>query len=510
MVTHESRTKFAVPEGWNRYYQANIDLDPLVGTPGLPQAGPGEGIRTAVGEFVQGDGNGFFIRPRARLTRDPAEISAGLSGAGRSGTAKSVLGTRRRRLRTTASGTHADFQQLIRGAPVIGADVRVHQDSQGVFAVSGRPIGDLGERDPGAAPPFEPSEALRTCAERFEIDRELRSATVRQVIFPETEGATWAYEVTFVVPDHAVDVCAFLRADGLTLMLSYNIASTATGRASVYPVNPMQTPDLVEARLEGLDDPGNLLRGAVLDVSQAAAARTDQGDGDFRVDPTDPSFDEAQAYHHLWRASEYFRSIADPGLMAAKPFTPMTAIVNDPKSPNNAYFAPTTGELRFGLFGDRSSARSASVVFHEFGHAVSDGTCQLGRSYTPDTQSRGLSEGFSDYFAASALNDPRLGDYVADDERGARNCADAQNFSTGFVGEEHATGAVWAAVLWGVRGLLGQATADQLAIESLNFLNSTSAFDDAREALHSADEQISNGANKSVIDEEYEARSPTG
>jgi Fungalysin metallopeptidase (M36) len=208
-------------------------------------------------------------------------------------------------------------------------------------------------------------------------------------------------------------------------------------------------------------------------------------------------------------ARAYFDELVDQGLLQARPFAPMVALVNDPESPNNAYYMPTTGQLRFGLFGPRSSARSAAIVIHEFGHAVTDAIAELGRSRIRNTESRGLSERYSDYFAASKLDDPRLGDYVADVAEGARNCSDPNlRFPDGFSGEEHDTGAVWAAVLWAIRGRLGEETTDRLAIECVDFLDSSSSFDDARAALRSVDDQLFDGSNRSVIDEEYDRRPP--
>jgi Fungalysin metallopeptidase (M36) len=292
-------------------------------------------------------------------------------------------------------------------------------------------------------------------------------------------------------------------------MLSYNISSSADqARGKVYDVNPMQTPTLIDATFDGLDAPGNLLRGASLDVTQATGTRMDCPNGDFTADPKNEEFDEPQVYHHLWRAAEYFRGITSAGLMDAAPFTPMRVLVNDPGSPNNAYYSPSSGELRFGLFGSRSSARSAAVVIHEFGHAISDGICQLGRSPVRDTEARGLSEGFSDYFAASLLDDPRLGDYVADDEHGARNCSDQLQFPPDFVGEEHSTGAVWASILWAIRSDAGQDVCDGLAVGSLDFLDNTSTFEDARTALHSVDAKLNGDANKDLVDREFDSRGP--
>jgi hypothetical protein len=301
----------------------------------------------------------------------------------------------------------------------------------------------------------------------------------------------------------------FLRADDMSLLLSYNVSSSTTGRATVYAVNPMQNDQPAEVELTELEDPGNLLRGHAIDVRQADGARLNRPGSDFRIDPSDDAFDEPQVYHFISRAIDYFSGLVDAALLGTKPFTPMTALVRDPQSPNNAYYSPTTGELRFGDFGVRSSARSASVVIHEFGHAITDGISHLGRSKLQNTEARGLSEGYSDYFAASLLDDPRLGDYVADNPNGARNCSDgALRFPAGFIGEEHATGAVWAAVLWAIRQRVGQDTADKLAIESVDFLDSSSTFDDAHTALRSVDNKLFGDANGSAIDEEYDARRP--
>lgn len=499
----------AAPAEWDRYYQVRTDLDAVLGTPGLPQAALGETVSAGGSAFTQVSDQGFFLLSEQPLRRDPLEVSAELGGAPTSGLLAAVGEPRRRRVRNTATGTHIEVEQLVRGARIVGGEMRVHHDSRGVFAVTGRPLGDIISRNPGPAPPVATEEALETCAERFELEGGLRAASVEQVVFPEGDGAAWAYEVAFIVPQHSADVRVYLRADDLSVLLSYNISSAATGVARVYPVNPLQTPYLTRVDLEGLDEPGSTLRGASVDVTQAAGQRVERDDGDFVMDPTDPAFDEVQAYHHLWRAKEYFAGIVDAALLQAAPFSPMRAIVNDPQSPNNAYYMPTTGELRFGAFGARSSARSASVICHEFGHAVTDSICRLGRAKVRDTQSRGLSEGYSDYFAASFLDDPRLGDYVADDPHGARNCSDeGLRFSSDFSGEEHGTGAVWAAVLWALRERVGSDTADKLVVESVEFLDSSSSFSDARAALRSVDEQLFDGANRDAIDREFDARSP--
>jgi hypothetical protein len=495
------------PEEWDRYYQANVDLELVVGTPGIESGAIGEEFVAADAQFTQASERGFFLLAPEPVRRDPVELCASISGAPDSGFLASITGARKGPARQSATGTHTEVEQLVRGARVIGSAMRVHEGDRGIFAVTGRPIGELAARDPGPPPAINEGDALQTCTERFELDHSPRDARVEQVVFPTEDGATWAYEVGFVVPEHSADVRTYLAADDLSVLLSYNISSAATRKADVYRVNPTQTPNLESVSLEGLEEPGSILRGNALDVTPGAGGRIDRPDGSFVANPADDEFDEPQAYFLLWTVREYFSRLVEAPLLDEHPFAPLAAIVRDPKSPSNAYYRPTRGDLSFGLFGDRSSARSASIVCHEFGHAVTDAICKLGRSQARNTEARGLSEGFSDYFAASLLDDPRLGVYVAGKPDGSRNCSDpALRFPAGFVGKEHDTGAVWAAVLWGIRAAVGQETADKLAIESVNFLGATSTFEEARTALVQADDILFAQANQNVIDEKFDER----
>jgi hypothetical protein len=507
-VRLDSPPTLQAPDAWDRYYQVNVDMAPILDTPGIPSTSRGETVSAAGTPFTQAAEQGFFLLAENPLSRDPVEVYADLVEMPASGAFAMASGTRQRDARNTDTGTHVRVESLIRGARVIGSELCVHQDDDGVFAITGRPLGEIGSRDPGPSPPIDQATAIDTCAQRFELEDGPREAHVEQVVFPKDEGALWAYEVGFVVPEHAADVRVFLDADDLSVLLSYNISSTASGSARVYPVNPLRTPDLIDVSFDDLNDPGNFLRGPAIDILQGAGTRLDRSGGEFAAAPEETAFDEAQAYYHLGKIGDYFDTIVGAGLLQQRPFTPMTATVNDPKSPNNAYYQPTTGQLSFGFINGRSSARSGAIVYHEFGHAVTDSICELGRSKTRDSSSRGLGEGFSDYFAAAALEDPRSGDYVMDKPNGHRNCSDSSlHFGPGHAGEEHATGAVWAAVLWGIRQRIDPAAADRIAIGAVNFLGPSSTFDDALAALHTADDQLFAKANETAIDEEYRRRS---
>jgi hypothetical protein len=127
-----------------------------------------------------------------------------------------------------------------------------------------------------------------------------------------------------------------------------------------------------------------------------------------------------------------------------------------------------------------------------------------------DSSSRGLSEGYSDYFANSALDDPHFGDWIAPTM--ARDSSNPNlRFGPGFDGPEHDTGAVWAALLWGIRSRVGARDTDRIAFESLFLLWPQSTFEDGLNALLSADSQLAlagqtSASHAQTIREEWEKR----
>lgn len=510
------------PADWDRFMRVNVDLADIFGTPGFPQAvAVAEQMSSAfatkvtqsteapglflVGEFAdvllgspETKVNGFLGRmdaamPNVQVQPDNVKVVA---------------------RQESLTGMHIVGQQTLRGAEVVGARFRLHLERNRPYAFTGRPVGDLPGRDPGEPPTTRDRDAIDAIREHFQLAREQRIA-VERVIFPIPGVCVWAWQGRFVLYEPVADIRAYVRADDFSLLLSFNAAAAALrGEARVYPINPLRTPQLETVRLDHIGPvPTDRLTGPFVSVKPRTGVAFSQSLRDCRLDPADPAFDEAHAFYHLSRAVQYFQGVLEGGLLDAAPFAPIKAIVRDPQSPNNAFFVPSTGELLFGDFGTRPSARSAEIIFHEFAHAVSDAICRLGRAPL-NSLARALSEGYSDYFAASALNDPRVGDYVANLPNGARNCAQpGLRFPVNYVGLEHELGEVWAAVLWGIRGQCGVGVTDALAIESLQHLDPQSTFEHARAALIIVDQQLfpephGRGRHEDIIDNEFNKRNP--
>lgn len=499
------------PGTWDRFNRTNVSLDAVTGAPAVDTTRAGA-FGGAAADRPEARPESLFIAGERSPTGGAASSARGifatLGVAPDSATAPSSL--RAASVMRSGGVTHVVLQQQVAGTDVTGASVKIHLGVSGGFVVTGRPVGDLVERRPQDAPKATEDDAGREAARMFDIDPEAIREVKREV-FPDADGSgRWTYRVSLLAPEAQADVRAYLDGSTLDLLLSFNVASALQGKATVFPVSPGRTPRLRSVRLGGLGPvPGDRLTGRSLTVSPALPPTVSRADRDFRLAATQAGFDEANAYHHLRRMIRYFAGILPRSRMPSPPFSPIRAVVRDVSSPNNAYYWPSTGELRFGDFGARPTARSADIVYHECAHAVSDSAARLARAPS-DSQPRGLSEGYSDYFSNSILDDPRLGDWVA--PAYARDSSNtALRFPPGFVGREHDTGAVWAAMLWSIRSQIGQPACDRLVLESLYYLGPQSTFADGRDALVAADRQMNRsatgvGAHESVIAAAWAAR----
>jgi hypothetical protein len=158
------------------------------------------------------------------------------------------------------------------------------------------------------------------------------------------------------------------------------------------------------------------------------------------------------------------------------------------------------------------AARSGDICLHEFTHAVVHRIARLDDEFASPI-ARGINEGFADYAQATFFNDPRFGDWVRDEPKGARRCddkslrlkADPQDPQ-----DRYKVGAAWAALLWDFRGLVGPGVADAIAFHSLQFLMPRCTYDTARQALHHADLALfparRNGRHKAQIDQVFNGR----
>jgi Zn-dependent metalloprotease len=192
------------------------------------------------------------------------------------------------------------------------------------------------------------------------------------------------------------------------------------------------------------------------------------------------------------------------------------AEAQDGSGTNNANFAtpPDGSRPRMQQFlftaptPDRDASVDADVVFHEYGHGISNRLIGNGSTALSGTQSGAMGEGWSDYWAITINGDGAVGEYVTNSPNGVRRAAytvpaAAVHDSYADVGvggfDVHNDGEVWAATLWDLRTQLGAATTDLIVLNGMKFTPTRPSFLNARDGILQADQNLNGGANRCAI-----------
>lgn len=192
------------------------------------------------------------------------------------------------------------------------------------------------------------------------------------------------------------------------------------------------------------------------------------------------------------------------------------AEAQDGSGTNNANFAtPPEGQrprMQQYLFTapnpDRDSSLDSDVVFHEYGHGISNRLIGNGGTGLSGTQSGAMGEGWSDYWAITINNDGAVGEWVVNSAVGIRRAvytvpaatvhdSYADVGSGGF--EVHNDGEVWAVTLWDLRTTLGKAITDRIVLNGMKFTPTRPSFLNARDGILQADQNLNGGANRCAI-----------
>lgn len=192
------------------------------------------------------------------------------------------------------------------------------------------------------------------------------------------------------------------------------------------------------------------------------------------------------------------------------------AEAQDGSGTNNANFAtpPDGSRPRMQQFlftaptPDRDSSVDGDVVFHEYGHGISNRLIGNGSGGLSGTQSGAMGEGWSDYWAITLNNDGAVGEYSTGNPNGIRRApytvpAATVHDSYADIGaggfQVHRDGEVWAATLWDLRTQLGAATTDLLVLNGMKFTPTRPSFLNARDGILQADQNLNGGANRCAI-----------
>ncbi len=237
---------------------------------------------------------------------------------------------------------------------------------------------------------------------------------------------------------------------------------------------------------------------------------------DYRFDPSQPGFDQVNAYWHCDRFLHEFVG----ALGYAGPPESLIVRVNAPLDPGVAL---TSG--RYVYFGrpvagfSLEAARCHDIIYHELTHAVLYGAGVLPGG---DRREAGaLHEALADYYAAALTGDAGIGEWLylpfplgatrvdqPMDPWHARNY-DRLSFGGAPPTSVWANGMILSAALWDLRLDLGS-TCDSLVLESLTYLPSVPTWAQFANALLQADQDHHGGRRRDAIVQVLSARGIRG
>ncbi len=202
-------------------------------------------------------------------------------------------------------------------------------------------------------------------------------------------------------------------------------------------------------------------------------------------------FAELMMYYHVNQIHDYF---ADQLGLHALDDKPLYALVNVSFNSKfggggwqgfpNAAFMPKEAFAQFGLpqrdegaivFGQYQKtdfSYDASVIYHEYTHAIVGTTRLVGvllDTYGLDNLTGAMNEGFADYFSCSLRDEPAIGPYALTfaGEHLQRDLSKPRKCPDDLTSEVHADGKIVGSALWALRVALGRDAIDPVILAAL-------------------------------------------
>ena len=380
----------------------------------------------------------------------------------------------------------------------------------------------------------------------------------RRIVQVAPEDSRFAYQVLLSWLDarHQLQYqLVLIDAASGDRLASYDLVDTFTGRVfTASPGADPQTDDRVVVSFDGdpVASPGGWVGTARKTIGNNAVAATDL-DGNNSVGSTEvqPTADAGDAFDFAFSPLEDASTFQQAAVTSAfylvndwhdrtyaLGFTEsagnfqssnfgkggaqndeVQVDVQDGSGVNNANFAtPPDGSkprLQAFLFTLKNGSTGAAqdgdfdptVIYHETSHGLSNRLVGGGTTgCLGGVQSAGMGEGWSDFMAASFLDDPVIGAYVTGNAvTGIRRASMADspftyaNIKDRSMIESHDAGEVWAATLWDVRTALGKAITEQLVVAGMKLTPCNPTMLQARDAILQADANSNAGANRCAI-----------
>ncbi|KHD88376.1 MAG: hypothetical protein OM95_09580 [Bdellovibrio sp. ArHS] len=239
--------------------------------------------------------------------------------------------------------------------------------------------------------------------------------------------------------------------------------------AAIFPKGPKKS-QIQEVVLKDLRAQPTLANSRLL-VSSQASAKIVSVTEPLKFNPQDSRFDQVQVFYFIEESLKWFEN----KLNVKIPFQLQAEIhVGAPEKTNAAFYYQ--GKIRLGAGDDEFYSRipqDPSIVVHESVHALIEAVARL----PYEGEGGSLNEAFADFFTASQLNNPNMGETAYLKGPFRRSVVNDLKLSDKNGGLYHDSGIV-SGTLWSLATRFGPDRGRQIALLTLNRLVPSSDFQD--------------------------------
>ena len=416
---------------------------------------------------------------------------------------------------TSPAGTTVRFRQQVGGVPVYGAEiaVTVAPSSTVDFVMNGY---QPGLQVASLVPTRTAAEARAAALDYLQVAGEVSFERTRLVVVPTPGAARLAWEVRLVPAGSPVgDWELLVDAGSGEIFQVVDRALYVDGNGNVFDPDPLSSAhatygspgfsdagDADSAQLTGqlanvvlrdltLNGGTYSLVGPWAEIEDAESPKKGlftQASSTFNFTRFQDGFEAVNTYHHI---DTFMRHVNVTLGLDVHPFQYPGGVQFDPhglSGQDNSHYTPSSGRLAFGE-GGVDDAEDADVIVHELGHGLHDWVTASGIS-----QVDGLSEGTSDYLAASysrsfgqwAPADPQFQwvfGWDGHNEFWAGRVTDYPgHYPEDLTGQIHTDGQIWATCLMKIWDQIGRDASDKAVLAGLGMTSSTTNQQDAAQA----------------------------
>jgi len=386
-------------------------------------------------------------------------------------------------------GDHTRYNYYMNSKLIYPSELTYSIDSKGNYMMTGNyPLDNqiLNKKV------FDSFSAQKAAFKYLGITEKRMNTKAQEIYFNTRNGLKNAYMFKIASEKPLGDFLVVVDAENADILYCNNFMAFYEGKVTAYKTNPLKC-DITKENALNIKTNNHLYGKYVKAINedvQDAYSETNN----FIFKQKNTHFDEGNIYFNINRIHDYYKNVMGYTGLDKQ----MNATVHYRDHYDNAFFSPWSHSFSFGdgnKFNDL--AEEASVIYHEYTHAVTGDLAGLG-TYG---EAGGMNEGYSDYFGNTLTNDPDIGEWACAKMGKAylRSCNNNTHYPEDIKHECHADSLMWSAPLWQIREKFGAKVADKIIHFSRYYINNSSKFVDGLQGLLKADQDKFDGVHKTEI-----------